>query len=161
MKKKKNLKHSKPLGLFAMLAALLGITSGCKGGGDDVVCMYGVPTVSYELKGKVTDPAGKPVEGIEVTFSNVNPSDSTLVGYSFGPVVSTDATGQWTASFQDDPASILKIAFTDIDGAANGGPFAPDSTIIKKVSPVKVQEDNNPFNLGDVKLEIPPVKMKP
>ena len=55
----------------------------------------------------------------------------------------------------------LKIAFTDIDGAANGGPFAPDSTIIKDVSPIKVQEDNNPFNLGDVKLEIPPVKMKP
>ena len=28
-----------------MLAALLGI-AGCKGGGDDVICMYGVPTMS-------------------------------------------------------------------------------------------------------------------
>ena len=156
----KHLNNRKPLGFFAMLAALLGITSGCKGGGDDIICMYGVPTVSYELKGKVTDEAGKPVEGIEVSFERVSPSDSTLAGYAFGPVATTDSGGQWKVSFQDDPAAILKVLYQDVDGPENGGPFAPDSAIVRNIEPVKDTTDSNPFNLGEVKMEIAAVKMK-
>ena len=143
-----------------MLAALLGITSGCKGGGDDIICMYGVPTVSYELKGKVTDEGGKPVEGIEVSFASISPSDSTMVGNPFGPTAVTDAEGLWRIDYQDDPASILKVIFTDVDGAENGGPFAEASTIVKDIQPVKDPNDKNAFNLGEVKLEIPVVKLK-
>ena len=156
----KHLNNRKPLGIFAMLAALLGITSGCKGGGDDVVCMYGVPTVSYEMKGKVTDEAGMPVEGIEVSFERVSPADSTMAGYAFGPVATTDSSGQWRACFQDDPAAIIKVLYRDVDGPENGGPFAQDSTVVRDIDPVKDTTDNNPFNLGDVKLEMPAVKMK-
>jgi putative lipoprotein (rSAM/lipoprotein system) len=151
----------KRLGFFAMLAALLGITAGCKGGGsNEVICMYGVPTVSYELKGKVTDEGGKPVEGIEVSFARVAPSDSALVGSPFGPTVLTDAAGQWNIHYQDDPTSILKVTFTDVDGSENGGAFAEANTIVKDVQPVKDPKDNNAFNLGEVKLEIPVVKLK-
>ena len=156
----KHLNNRKPLGFFAMLAALLGITSGCKGGGDDIICMYGVPTVSYELKGKVTDEGGKPVEGIEVSFASISPSDSTMVGNPFGPTAVTDAEGLWRIDYQDDPASILKVIFTDVDGAENGGPFAEASTIVKDIQPVKDPKDKNAFNLGEVKLEIPVVKLK-
>ena len=150
------------MGFFAMLAALLGITSGCKGGGtgDDSVCMYGVPTVSYELKGKVTDEAGKPVEGIEVRFDSVSPADSAMVGSPIGPSVATDGDGQWSVSFEDGPAAILKVTYTDVDGRANGGEFAQDSTVVRDIAPVKKDEDGNPFNLGDVKLEMPDVQMK-
>ena len=156
----KHLNNRKPLGFFAMLAALLGITSGCKGGGDDIVCMYGVPTVSYELKGKVTDESGKPVEGIEVSFERVSPSDSTLIGSPLGPTASTNAEGQWSVSFQDDPTPILKVLYQDVDGPENGGPFSQDSTLVRDIDPVKDTTDNNPFNLGEVKLELPSVKLK-
>ena len=156
----KHIRNPKRLGFFAMLAALLGITAGCKGGGDDVICMYGVPTVSYELKGKVTDEGGKPVEGIEVSFARVSPSDSARVGDPFGPTVVTDAAGLWNISYQDDPVPILKVTFTDVDGAENGGPFAEASTLVENIQPVKDPKDKNAFNLGEVKLEIPVVKMK-
>ena len=156
----KHLNNRKPLGFFAMLAALLGITSGCKGGGDDIVCMYGVPTVSYELKGKVTDESGKPVEGIAVSFERVSPSDSTLIGSPLGPTASTNAEGQWSVSFQEDPAAILKVLYQDVDGPENGGPFSPDSTLVRDIDPVKDTTDSNPFNLGEVKLELPSVKLK-
>lgn len=156
----KHLNNRKPLGFFAMLAALLGITSGCKGGGDDIVCMYGVPTVSYELKGKVTDEAGKPVEGIEVSFERVSPADSTLIGSPMGPTASTNAEGQWSVSFQDDPTPILKVLYQDVDGPDNGGPFARDSTLVRDTEPVKDTTDSNPFNFGTVKKELPAVKMK-
>ena len=151
---------SKGLGIFAMLAALLGISAGCKGGSQDIVCMYGVPTVSYELKGKVTDEAGKPVEGIEVSLERMEPGDSTGVGYTFGPIVMTDGEGLWCIRTDGDPAPSIKAIYQDIDGSANGGLFAPDSTVIKGIEPVKSQKDNNPFNLGEVKQEFPAMKMK-
>ena len=150
----------KSFGFFAMVAALLGITNGCKGGGDDVVCMYGVPTVSYELKGKVTNEAGKSLEGIEVSFEKVSPSDSSLIGYAFGPVAKTDSEGQWSAIFQDDPAPVIKVIYQDVDGSENGGHFAADSTIVRDFEPVRDTTDRNPFNLGEVKMEMPAVKMK-
>ena len=156
----KRMKNHKRLGFFAMLAAVLGITAGCKDGGDDVICMYGVPTVSYELKGKVTDDAGKPVEGIEVTINRLTPTDSTYFESPLGPAVRSDSDGAWTMQFQDDPASILKVTFRDVDGPENGGQFAEVSTVVKDIEPVKDPEDKNAFNLGEVKLEISAQKLK-
>lgn len=160
MKKKNSIRKPRRIGFFAMLAALLGITSGCKGGGEDVVCMYGVPTVSYELKGKVTDEAGNPVGGIEVSFEQVSPSDSTLAGNPFGPVATTDNGGQWAVSFQDFPTAVLKVLYTDVDGADHGGQFVQDSTVVRDIEPVKNTKNDNAFDLGEVKLEIPDAKLK-
>ena len=155
-------RNPKRFRLFAMLAALLGITAGCKNNGrsDDVICMYGVPTVSYELKGKVTDQAGNPVKDIEVTVARVFPSDSAFVGNPFGPTAVTNDDGLWSIRCQDDPTPILKVTYSDIDGPLNGGQFAQDSVIIKDIEPVKTLQDNNPFNLGEVKLELPEAKLK-
>ena len=159
----KSFKSPRRLGFFAMLAAVLGITSGCKGnggGGDDVICMYGVPTVSYELKGKVTDEAGKPLEGIEVSFERLSGTDSAAVGNALGPRVATDAAGAWSASVQDDPAPILRVTFRDVDGPENGGLFAEESAVLKDIEPVKDPKDTkNPWDLGEVKKEMPAVKM--
>lgn len=155
-------KSPRRLGFFAMLAALLGITPGCKGGGggDDVICMYGVPTVSYELKGKVTDEAGKPLEGIEVSFERLSGTDSTAVSDALGPRVATDADGMWSARFQDDPAPVLRVTFRDVDGSENGGLFSEESAVLEDIMPVKdPKDDKNPFDLGEVKKEMPAVKM--
>ena len=118
----KHLNNRKPLGFFAMLAALLGITSGCKGGGDDIVCMYGVPTVSYELKGKVTDEAGKPVKGIRVIYNPYADKDINEVKYYLDTLY-TDASGKFSSdrlkySWPEIPAHELIVS--DVDGATNG-----------------------------------------
>ena len=157
---KRSIRNHKPMGFFALLAAVLGI-AGCKGAGDDVLCMYGVPTMSYELKGKVTDVAGKPVEGIEVTFERIYGADSTAVHAPLGPAVSTDAEGLWSASFHDDPTSVLKVTFRDVDGQEQGGLFAGTASVLQDLEPVKDPKDNkNPFDYGTVKLELPVVKLE-
>ena len=151
-------RNYKPLGLFAMLAALLGI-AGCKGGGDDVICMYGVPTMSYELKGKVTDNTGKPVKGIEVQVERQIPSDSSFV--AMGLTAATDKDGMWQVVGAEDPAQVLRVVFRDVDGMENGGQFAESSTVLKDLQPIKDSKDTkNPFDLGTVKMEAPTVMMK-
>ena len=151
-------RNHKPIGLFAMLAALLGI-AGCKDGGDDVICMYGVPTMSYELKGKVTDNTGKPVEGIEVQVERQIPSDSSYVAMSL--IAATDKDGMWQVVGAEDPAQVLRVVFRDVDGMENGGQFAESSTVLKDLQPIKDSKDTkNPFDLGTVKMEVPTVMMK-
>lgn len=78
--------------LSAIGLALLGI--GCSSdepGGDDIICMYGTPTGSFSIKGKVTSEDGKAVPGatIRVTDSKI-PSGI----WSYGEVV-TGSDGEY------------------------------------------------------------------
>ena len=53
---------------LAVVSSILGVSvAGC---GDDVPCMYGSPSASYEIKGLVTDTEGQPLEGIHVNLGS-------------------------------------------------------------------------------------------
>lgn len=98
------------IGALGMGAAL----SSCEeiedifGGG---LCMYGTPTMDYEISGKVVDAkSGKAIEGIQV---------SRPWEYNDG-AVTTDSDGKFTVKGQDFPNDTLHIKATDIDGSANG-----------------------------------------
>ena len=127
-----------------LLGALLGALgfSSCDflniGGGKDMygcpVVMYGQPTVQFRATGKVTDRAGKPIEGIRVAV-NVHRHYANSGGVIYDKndwydtdTVYTDAAGKYksdiglTSFTGPDDATLV---FEDIDGPAHGGSFAP------------------------------------
>lgn len=90
-------------------------------GGDDNgggMVMYGVIRTSFVVKGKVTDTAGKPIEGIRVVlrpaleeYYTHTPND-TLYTSSAGTFVTND----WP---EDLPGGYV-VEAKDVDGAENG-----------------------------------------
>ena len=99
--------------IYAILS-LLGLATACSKNHDEGdVCMYGTPTVSFSVKGHVTDEKGQPIEGILVSVCN----DS----FTF-----TDAQGQF--AFKKQPLFGMNVGekfvdeleCRDIDGEANG-----------------------------------------
>lgn len=100
--------------LSARLIALLGIgavASSCDGPWG--ACEYGSPYVRLNIKGKVTDPSGQPIKGIQVSFKEYAPTAFTLE--------------DGTYTIEDDlPAFDVQqivVVAEDVDGTANGGEF--------------------------------------
>ena len=59
--------------IFTTLLGFLGFSS-CEDNGDDpgnIICMYGTPTASYTIKGKVTDQAGQALSDIQIIVSDM------------------------------------------------------------------------------------------
>lgn len=106
--------------LCAVLGAILG--SGCSSNSTEPVEYgpmpeYGVPTARVRLDGRVLDPVGAPIPGIEVAFDGAGTD-------------TTDAGGNWSLAAEgtyvpciDSSTPACAVTATDIDGAANGGPF--------------------------------------
>jgi len=95
-----------------MILSLLGFAAACSGEDDPGMVEYGTPHVTFSLKGKVTDSAGKPIPGIEVGFED-----------SYNPAY-TDSDGRFVfadgAMWPFDEAEPQTLYFKDVDGAENG-----------------------------------------
>lgn len=85
--------------------------SSCEGLEDIIgggYCMYGTPTMDYEISGKVVDAeSGKAIEGILVS----RPWKYDDYG------VLTDNKGKFTICGQEFPNDTLHVQATDIDGS--------------------------------------------
>ena len=99
--------------IYAILS-LLGLATACSKHHDEggEVCMYGTPTVTFSVKGHVTDEKGQPIEGIRVSVQ--------LYKATF-----TDAQGQFAFKKQQmigmsSDRFIEELEFRDVDGEANG-----------------------------------------
>ena len=105
------------------LLSLLGFAAvtGCDEGSLD---MYGCPSATFEIKGKVFDDAETPVEGIRVFASEH--SDTT--GYAVrSKSVFTSKDGEYEVVLNTIPVRKVYLFATDVDGEANGGEFASRS----------------------------------
>lgn len=105
--------------LCAVLGAILG--AGCSNNlGEPVeygpMPEYGVPTGRVRVDGRVLDGGGTPIPGIEVALAG-GPADTTDAGGSWA----IDAQGVYIPCATGDSA--CAVVASDIDGAANGGPF--------------------------------------
>ena len=87
---------------------------------------YGTPYAEYEVKGRVSDAEGTPIQGIRVSMGESQSSylDSVAV---------TDAEGRFhvihgTFPFRDNT---FDIQFTDIDGEAGGGLFEEQTVTVQ------------------------------
>lgn len=97
--------------LLILLLGLLGVGCGNNDSPDDLpMPEYGSPHADYRVSGKVTDSAGVPIPGIEV---------SQWEGYT---AAVTDADGNYLVD-EADFWSFPSLTFTDPDGPENGGEF--------------------------------------
>lgn len=81
--------------------------------GYETPVMYGTPVVEFSVKGKVMDPDGNPIKGIEISHD-----------YS-GHKVYTLEDGSFDYASEDIGFEMetVTLEFTDIDGEENGGDF--------------------------------------
>lgn len=96
---------------------------------SEIALMYGVPTMNFVVKGKVTDPQGKPVKGMQVIIANQSvdidadriPDDNPYLNrYLESASDTTDANGNYECHVTDTPSKVQRIIVRDIDGAKNG-----------------------------------------
>lgn len=88
------------------------------------VAEYGVPYATFEIKGKVVDSEGNPLEGIEVygedIYEHMRQKAVTAEDGSFLLV-----QPEWF------PAGEADICFEDVDGEENGGDFGKKTETVK------------------------------
>ena len=132
---------------LSALLVLLGFES-C--GSGDYPAEYGTPMVDFHIVGQVTDEAGKPIEGIQVTARG-------YYGYTDGSTettTQTDKNGYYKTSNIEtiwiDPE--LKVVFEDIDGAANGGMFKKDSVMSDAMQRRQVKRGDGNWYQGEYEL---------
>lgn len=91
--------------LLVSLAGLLGINLSCE---EMRVDEYGCPSANFNVKGKVTDPQGNPISGIQVKMD-----------YNFD---TTDGVGIYSVNSGGIPGQTthFEVVFTDIDSTENG-----------------------------------------
>ena len=76
---------------------------------------YGTPHVNFNLKARVIDQAGNPIQGIEVCTKESGPFENRT-GFS-------DYLGNIDAHGSIWPGSQYEVVFQDVDGEANGGEY--------------------------------------
>ena len=131
--------------LIYFLLALLGVS--CNIG---MRCEYGTPHVSFNLKARVVDENGNPIQGIEVT---------TKDGYGFDDRTGvSDYLGNIDAHGSIWPGTQCEVVFEDIDGPLNGGEFETlEMDISDKV--VQTKEGDGNWNGGTFVAELGDVTM--
>lgn len=138
--------------LLYMLLALLGVSAtGC----DFGVMEYGVPHVHFNLKARVVDEAGKPIEGIEARVKNGHNNYETPFENRTGV---TNYLGEIDA--HTSIISIIEhdIIFIDPDGEANGGKFESKTVDISDYI-VQTDEGDGNWDNGSYVAEIGDVVM--
>lgn len=132
--------------ILSSLLAFLGI--GCshsliggEWGGGGVVCMYGVPTATYQVQGTVQSEEGTPLKNIQVVHSperykeNLKycPTREDSLQAEEYYTVRTDSLGHFVLRTDDGewPVDSLDVEFNDTDGPENGGEFLSAATKLK------------------------------
>ncbi len=92
--------------ILAGLLSLLGFSVTSCGATDE----YGSPYAEYELKGKVTDMNGDPIQGIEINYGGIynnvlSPSYISEIYKS----PQTQKDGSYDIKFEDSPMGIVRI----------------------------------------------------
>ena len=139
--------------LLYFLLALLGISAtGC----DFMRVEYGSPHVHFNLKARVVDEAGKPIEGIEarvkVGWGDYHTPFNNRTGV-------TNYLGEIDAHTSSMFSMDHTIIFLDPDGEANGGKFESKTVDISEHI-VQTDEGDGNWDNGSYVAEIGDVVMK-
>lgn len=139
--------------LLYLLLGLLGISAtGC----DFMRVEYGSPHVHFNLKARVVDEAGKPIEGIEarvkVGWGDYHTPFNNRTGV-------TNYLGEIDAHTSSMFSMDHTIIFLDPDGEANGGKFESKTVDISEHI-VQTDEGDGNWDNGSYVAEIGDVVMK-
>ena len=139
--------------LLYLLLGLLGISAtGC----DFMRVEYGVPHVHFNLKARVVDEAGKPIEGIEARVKVGSGDHNTPFDNRTGV---TNYLGEIDAHTSSMFSMDHTIIFLDPDGEANGGKFESKTVDISEHI-VQTDEGDGNWDNGSYVAEIGDVVMK-
>ncbi|MDE6374226.1 MAG: radical SAM-associated putative lipoprotein [Alistipes sp.] len=109
--------------LYLLLLSALGFSAACdKENEPNQVCMYGTPRIDFRIQGKVTDPAGNPIPGIEIRNEDRS--------YGKDNTALTDEKGLYDISGSAFSPE-FNLSFHDIDGPENGGDFETETLSVK------------------------------
>ena len=150
----------KRLGFFAMLLALLGIGS-CSEINNNNMAMYGTPAADWSVKGKVLDPDGKPIAGIQVILGkHSEDSPSVIWDVHYRPIdtLVTGADGSYSYQQHGFPLEHLQIDTRDIDGTAGGGEFQDATLLIRNIE--YKDPDYDGWYVGKADIAAPDIKLK-
>ena len=113
-----------------------------------VPVMYGSPSTTYEVKGKVLDNEGNPINGIKIVLQD----DATDPNpYEIAESQSLE-NGDYKIRNTTFPRSKLYLSVEDVDGTANGGEFE-EQTIELDFSKVEATGDKDEWYNGTKSLE--------
>lgn len=138
--------------LLYLLLGLLGISAtGC----DFMMVEYGSPHVHFNLKARVIDEAGKPIEGIEARVKEGWGDHYTPFDNRTGV---TNYLGEIDAHTSNMFGTGHEIIFIDPDGEANGGKFESKTVDISEHI-VQTDEGDGNWDNGSYVAEIGDVVM--
>lgn len=112
--------------------------------GYDTPVMYGTPVVEFSVKGKVMDPDGNPIQGIEISHDYSGHKVYTL----------EDGTFDYASEDIGFEMETVTLEFTDIDGADNGGDFQSKEVAVPvaQTDPGDGLWDNGEYAAEDVEI---------
>lgn len=119
-------------------------------------CEYGTPNITFELKARVVDEQGMPIEGIEVRALH---GQDDKHGQPFDNRTGiSDYRGEINAGGFMWPGVQYNVRFIDPDGELNGGEFTTlEMEISDKVEQVKEGDGN--WNEGSYRADLGDVTM--
>lgn len=95
----------------------------------EVRLMYGVPTMNFQLRGKVTDADGKPISGIKVNMlergmevqgTELQGDPERVKEFLENTAVTTDRKGNFELKNSGIPQERVRLLVRDVDGTDNG-----------------------------------------
>lgn len=124
-----------------LLLSLLGLSTACDepNGGREPAPEYGCPYIRFEVKGRVTDPAGNPIGAIEVSAE--------------GTLAHSSATGAYRIASNTFPFAAT-LRFTDTDGPENGGSFAEQQVEVTFTEADRTEPGDGYWNDGAFAKEV-------
>lgn len=131
--------------MSGMLAALGFVSCSSSDDNDpgEIICLYGTPTATFHVKGKVTNESQQPLQGKRVILKPLM-SDGTEYDYHFNDTLRTDADGSYDQTKHFNPIKSLRVVCDDPDGE-----YEADSTTVE----LKYKDGDGEWNRGVAEAE--------
>lgn len=130
--------------------------------------MYGVPTMSFRVRGNVVNHQGKPVKGIQVVMLNRNfgntpnnpgEDDPYVEDYMKLYADTTKADGSFDIKAKDRPTEYMRVFVRDVDGPSNGN--YQNDVINVEFTQDDIRAEGQGWNRGVAEKENLTIKLKP
>lgn len=134
--------------VFNCILAILGFaaTTSCENINTEVVCMYGTPTMDFEVSGKVVNKDSAPIAGIKVSCQ-----------FFTDPGIASTLTAE-DGSFSISGTGIgPMLTFEDIDGPENGGEYE-DKT--QEITVSQIEKGDGSWYMGKYKAKDVVIEME-
>lgn len=128
----------------------------------EVRLMYGVPTMNFQVYGKITDATGKPVRGIKVNMlergmelqgTELQGDPERVKEFLENTAATTDRKGRFVVQNTSTPQERVRLLVRDVDGTDNGS--LKDRLIEVEVTPADVDRTNaGGWNQGTFNKEL-------